>query len=481
MLNFLEYLNPSHLLFPALLGSATLAAVFPLIGAQLILRRAVFLGLTLPQIAAAGVACAFWLQQSGLLPQVGGDEHGLAIIGSLLFTLVGMGISAYLEHRGRGSTETRLAAAYALAGALTILFIVFNPAGEVAILSMLKGEVIALTRTEIQTLLMVFGFVLACMVLFRREFLLNAFDHDLAFLLMGSNIIWSLLLYLLAGISIAVGVIMAGPLLIFGFMVLPPLAARPQVKGMTAFLWVSSLLGLLMAALGFFFSVILDLPLGPTDVAVGCLLVFLSYGLSWLRIRLASAGLLLLAVALLHSGCATRAPTPLAQAPGLKESPVWLARVRNSTPASLRLPAANPLRSLAEMAGKVSPESGETVMDILRTTMQAELNQWGVRTFLPEAHDVRLTGFSLSPTSAAATARDGGLSGLLLLANIQRWHAEPRKISRVLVDFKLIRISDGELLWERKIQQAISTTSAAHESQAHSDAVKEVVRQLLGA
>ncbi len=58
---------------------------------------------------------------------------------------------------------------------------------------------------------------------------------------------------------------MAGPLLIFGFLVLPALAARPLVARMSSFLWLSSLLGLLMAVFGFYSSVRLDLPLVLTD------------------------------------------------------------------------------------------------------------------------------------------------------------------------------------------------------------------------
>src|SRR5260221_2469544 len=85
------------------------------------------------------------------------------------------------------------------------------------------------------------------MLMFRREFLLTSFDRDLAFLLKGRQVIWDILLYLLAGLIIAFGVIMAGPLLIFGFLVLPALAAKPLVSPMSSFLTVSSAVGLVMA------------------------------------------------------------------------------------------------------------------------------------------------------------------------------------------------------------------------------------------
>ena len=205
------------------------------------------------------------------------------MIGSLLFTFLGMGLLGYLEQRRKGIAEGRLAAAYALAGALTILFIVFNPAGQIEVLNLLKGEVIALSKGELRLLAAVFGLVFVGMLLFRREFLLTSFDRDLAFLLKGRQIIWDVLLYLLAGVSIAFGVIMAGPLLIFGFLVLPALAARPLVNRMSSFLWLSSLLGLTMALFGFYSSVRLDLPLGPTDVTLGCCLIFLAYALRRFR------------------------------------------------------------------------------------------------------------------------------------------------------------------------------------------------------
>src|ERR1051325_8388030 len=190
--------------------------VCPLIGSYLVLRRTVFLGLTLPEIAAAGVAFTFWLQQLGILPQGGQSERGLAIVGSLVFTFIGMGLLGYLEQRGKGIADGRLAVAYAFAGGLTILFMVFNPAGQIEVLNLLRGEVIALSRGELQLVAVVFGLVFLTMLLFRREFLLTSFDRDLAFLLKGRQVIWDVLLYLLAGVLIAVGVIIAGPLLLFG-------------------------------------------------------------------------------------------------------------------------------------------------------------------------------------------------------------------------------------------------------------------------
>ena len=474
-----EIFSPSYLLFPALVGTAILGLVCPLIGSYLILRRTLFLGLTLPQIAAAGVSFTFWLQQSGVLPQWQPGERGIGMIGSLLFTFVGMGLLGYLEQRRKGITEGRLAVAYALAGALTILFIVFNPAGQIEVLNLLKGEVIALSKGELRLLATVFGFVLVGMLLFRREFLLTSFDRDLAFLLKGRQIIWDVLLYLLAGASIAFGVIMAGPLLLFGFLVLPALAARPLVNNMSAFLWLSSLLGLVMATFGFYSSVRLDLPLGPTDVTVGCCLIFLAYALSRISPRRALGLIALISFASWTYGCGTTTGTaPLPEAKVLHNETLWVAKVKNSTGLPLLLPATNPLRSLAEMAGKVSPDYRQSVMDLLRDDLRRELEQRGFRITLPEQTDARFPAFPAEPGNALRLAREGKLSGLIFVSEISRWEADSRQFVRVSADFKLLRTDDGAVLWERRIQRAVPTPSATNLGQSYTDSVKEVVRDL---
>ncbi|HEY1268588.1 MAG TPA: metal ABC transporter permease, partial [Candidatus Binatia bacterium] len=86
----LQILNPSYLLFPALIGSAILGFVCPAVGAYLILRRTIFLGLTLPQVAAAGVAFAFWMAQLGFAAAFPASERFLGMAGSLLFTFVAL-------------------------------------------------------------------------------------------------------------------------------------------------------------------------------------------------------------------------------------------------------------------------------------------------------------------------------------------------------------------------------------------------------
>jgi hypothetical protein len=119
-------------------------------------------------------------------------------------------------------------------------------------------------------------------------------------------------------------------------------------------------------------------------------------------------------------------------------------------------------------------------MDLLRDSLRSELENKKAKLAFPEGHDPRLETFSPRPESAAQTAREGGLSGLLLLSDIQRWNADGRQLLATRVDFKLLRISDGQILWEKNVRRVISTTGAGHLGQASADAVKEIMRELFG-
>jgi len=269
MHGLLDMLASDFLLRDALRASVLVGLVCPLVGVYFVLRRMIFLGVALPQLSAAGIAFAF-LVYRGL---VGRHEHAepserlLAMTGSFGFTLAGLLVLAALERRARGtSVEGRIGATYALAAAATILFLAADPYGEAQMLNLLKGDI--LTITDLPLLAAILGAVAAALVALRREFLLTSFDRDMAIVLGKYATLWDAVLYLLIGVTISCGVMTAGPLVTFGFLVLPPLAARRVTRHMASFSLLASALGAVTALVGFYAAYRLDLPLGPAEVAV---------------------------------------------------------------------------------------------------------------------------------------------------------------------------------------------------------------------
>jgi hypothetical protein len=179
------------------------------------------------------------------------------------------------------------------------------------------------------------------------------------------------------------------------------------------------------------------------------------------------------------AGCSTGTPAvPVPEAKLIRSESIWLAKVQNSTGLPLLLPSNNPLRSLAEMAGKISSEYRESVMDLLRDSLRQELQQKGYGVKIPEEVDARFPALPAQDNGAVRLAREGKLSGLVFVSEIRRWEGEPQRFVRTVVDFKLIRIDDGAVLWERRIQRAVPTPSATNMGQAFTDAVRQIVRDL---
>ena len=284
----LEMLSPDFLLRHALYASVAIGFVCPLVGVYLVLRRLVFLGVALPQISAAGIAFAYLLHTVGvhLYPHQE-EEQPMALTGSILFVVAALIVLATLERRGRGMVEGRVGAIYAAAAAASILFVAANPYGESTLLSLLRGEVLGVSLPQFWSTLAVYGGIAACVLVLQKEFTFVSFDREMAMTLGKQVVAWDLCLYLIIGLAIAFGVMTVGPLLVFGFLVVPPLAARQITRGMWPFSLAASGIGGATALIGFYLSLRWDLPLGPTDVAVACVILALVVAAqtcrSWLR------------------------------------------------------------------------------------------------------------------------------------------------------------------------------------------------------
>ncbi|MEW6747890.1 MAG: metal ABC transporter permease [Planctomycetota bacterium] len=280
----LETLDLILQLFPrSFFGALVVGAVSPLLGVFFILRRMVFLGIAVPQFAAAGIALGFLVMHQWnctLAPYLGGevDVEGsfcYHLFFATLFTFLSLLVLVWLGRRGSGSPEGRIAGGYVVAAAATILFLSESSLGTSHVDVLLKGDVIVISEVGLTAILGFFGLALLVLLLLRRDFLLVAYDRELA-VSQGKRVVaWDISLYLLVGSAISVGVLTVGPLVVFGLMVLPPLAARLIAFNMVSFYAFSSLLGVFTSFLGFILALELDWPLGPTAVVTAFLLLFL--------------------------------------------------------------------------------------------------------------------------------------------------------------------------------------------------------------
>ncbi|MCA9002020.1 MAG: metal ABC transporter permease, partial [Planctomycetes bacterium] len=240
-------------------------------------RRTSFYGLALPQLAATGVACGFavmpwWVEHVGIggleLQAAMEDTHAAMnyhLGWATLFTLGGLGL-LLLWGRRSGSEVAHVAAAFVVASAATVLFAHASPMGEIFVHELLRGEILAVGIHELETLAGVLGGTFFLLWWLQNDFLLVSYDRESAQVLGKRVRLLEAGLLLLVGACVAAGTMTVGPVVLFGLLVLPPIAARPFARSMPGFLWLASAFGSAGSAAGIWGSFHWDLPLGPCVV-----------------------------------------------------------------------------------------------------------------------------------------------------------------------------------------------------------------------
>jgi ABC-type Mn2+/Zn2+ transport system permease subunit len=93
---------------------------------------------------------------------------------------------------------------------------------------------------------------------------------------------WDTLIYLMIGVTVSISVLSVGPLISFGFLLVPALVAQLFARNMRQFFVAASLLGGGTALIGFWLAYRLDWPVGPTEVV----LLGVLYAAAWTARRL---------------------------------------------------------------------------------------------------------------------------------------------------------------------------------------------------
>jgi ABC-type Mn2+/Zn2+ transport system permease subunit len=482
--------GPGLLFRNAVVGGLFVAVVCSLLGLYLVLRRLVLLGVALPQAGAAGIAAAFWLTGHAHQP---GAPHASALIGSLTATFGGLGLLLLGQRGGRSPAEWGVGALFAIASASTVLFVALNPSGDLEVGNLLRGELLAISDADLMVLIGASLVALTLFFLFRREILLASFDAEFSRTIGRNPARADALLFLLLGGAIALGVMDAGPLVVFGFLVLPPLAALRVAPRLGAAMAISAAIGAFCSVGGFSLAYRADLPTGPTSVALaaGCWLAFTAAArLSQHRLRSArslSAVLIALLAITGPVGCGRLfGIEPAAPAvsrgslPDLASRPaVSVARFRNDTGVALRIPSDNPLSEIGRAVGRSADEDW-TVVDALQAQATVELGKRGVPVGSFEEDRAALRDVPADPGAAARLARAAGREGPVLFGSLRRFTVTGTGLLLVQLDLALVDPGSGEVMWTGSARRPVPVRSALNTREIVIDAGPRIFADAFG-
>jgi ABC-type Mn2+/Zn2+ transport system permease subunit len=235
-----------------------------------VLRRIVFVGAAVAEISSAGVALAILFQL---------EPFAVAL---LLTVITFLGFSRAADSP-RLPLEALIGLLYAGGSAAAVLLIVKAPRGEGDILNVLFGNILTVPPWLLWAMVVAFAIVGAIQFLAAKEFLISAYDPDMARAL-GINVnLWNTIFYVALGVAVAIAIRGVGALLTFTLLVAPGAAALLVAQRLGTAFVIATAVGLVATVFGVFGSYWLDLPTGPTIVALLAAFFALGYGYAAIR------------------------------------------------------------------------------------------------------------------------------------------------------------------------------------------------------
>jgi ABC-type Mn2+/Zn2+ transport system permease subunit len=477
-----EIFSPDFLFRNALLGGLGIALLCSALGIYLVLRRLILIGVALPQASAAGIAAVFWL--SGHAHRGGTSAHLLALAASLGATLLALGflVAGRRRRDATAPAEWAVGALFAVTSTATILFVAINPTGDLEMSNLLRGELLAIAPRDLVAIGIAAGVIAACLVLFRRELLLASFDPEFARTIGRNPMRADALLYGLLGGGIALGVMNVGPLVVFGYLVLPALAALRIAPGIASAFALSAAIAAISFLGGFALAYRVDLPAGPTGIAVAAALWLACGTAALLRARHVRAAALLLILATLPLvGCSRGPfrpyePQPLAALPPgtlpalAPDRSIAVLPIANETGQDLHLASGNPLKALRAAAGDPFAEPPRTVPEVLQERAAVELTRRGYASTPLERVRDAAPHASGDPLSAAHAARQAGLTGYVLYGKLRRFTRAEPGLLLVRLDLWLLDPAADTILWQGAATRPVSIPAALTDAEVMIDA-----------
>lgn len=238
----------------AAVASLAAAVALSLMGVYVVLKRVVFVGLTLANLATLGAATAL---------SVGLPVEATAVV----VALAGAAALALAATPRVVPGESIIGWGFAASSGLTVLVLARSATADAEAMRLLFGNVLAISAGEALMMAAVAGLVLLINALFARRFVLVVFDPVAAQAAGINTTLWTLILYLTMGSATAAAVHETGALLAFALLVLPPMAALLATRRLASAFATSAAIAVTCVVAGLVASFYLDLPTGPLTVA----------------------------------------------------------------------------------------------------------------------------------------------------------------------------------------------------------------------
>ena len=234
-----------------------MAITFAIFGIFVVLKRMVFIGVTLSEVAACGVAFALIHE----LPP---------FMGAALFCLAVVAILAYPYELSKLPRDTVLGTIFIFASGMAILLVAGSGFGLEKVKAILYGNLLFASTGDVATICAVMIPALLALLIFFRPILYSFLDRESA-LSLGINV-WryELLFFVFLGLTVAAASRIAGVMLVFCYLVVPAATALLLSRNMVPGILLACLFAILTTVLGIMTSYQADLPPNQLIAVISC-------------------------------------------------------------------------------------------------------------------------------------------------------------------------------------------------------------------
>jgi len=242
-------------LFAALLASISFGAM----GSLVVTRRITYLTGALAHCVLGGIGFAIWAQNrldwAWLTP----------MRGALLAAVLAAVLLWVVERKAHQRSDTVISVIWTAGMALGILFIAASQA-FVDPMSYLFGDILMIGRRDLLLVVVLDILVVGAVLWHYPIFLALSFDEEWAALRGVRTGLYSLLLLLLAALTIVMLVSLVGIILAIALLTLPAAIASRCTRSLWKMMLLAALLSMVLSTGGLGMSYSFDMPTGPTIV-----------------------------------------------------------------------------------------------------------------------------------------------------------------------------------------------------------------------
>jgi zinc transport system permease protein len=238
--------------------NALLTALFAsisggIIGTYVVTRRIVFISGGITHASFGGIGLAFLL---GFNP----------LLGAVLFALLSAVGIQFFSRTFHVREDSSIAIWWSLGMALGIIFVFLTPGYTPNLMSYLFGNILTVTRQELQVMLGLLILVVAVFRIFFRNILYISYDEEFARISGLRVSLYNYGMILLVSLVVVMNIRAVGIILVLALLTVPQAAANLFTRDYKAILFLSVVIGLAGTLSGLFISFYLNIPSGATII-----------------------------------------------------------------------------------------------------------------------------------------------------------------------------------------------------------------------